>query len=279
MNLKLEWWQPTTGCWPEEIRRVWVWVKVLQLRLSLEVKYSWVGDRVKYTGPSGVVKADNRILLGKIRTSGGPMNAYTVIHGRSMSSGQRGEIYEVNGDQVAVIFDVSEKQTTEEDKDEKLKAQDVKPSIYWIPANEIEHDLDAQAEDCYIAMEVLKSAQPIIVYFPDSSLWLSRAVSKANRKEFVHKVQEMFDQLSGPVVLICGRNKAETGSKEKEKFPLSLKRLTEGLRATKRSVDDDIHSLFSNVMSIHPPKYGIKFLRTCKFPQNPCFRVVANPGF
>lgn len=36
--------------------------------------------------------------------------------------------------------------------------------------------------------------------------------------------------------------------------PLSLKRLTEGLRATKRSVDDDIHSLFSNVMSIHPPK-------------------------
>ncbi|XP_070028131.1 uncharacterized protein LOC107767135 isoform X2 [Nicotiana tabacum] len=207
------------------------------------------GDRVKYTGPSGVVKADNR----------------------SMSSGQRGEVYEVNGDQIAVIFDVIEKKTTEEEKDEKPKSQDVKPSIYWIPANEIEHDLDAQAEDCYIAMEalceVLKSAQPIIVYFPDSSLWLSRAVSKANRKEFVHKVQEMFDQLSGPVVLICGRNKVETGSKEKEKFtmilpnlgrlaklPLSLKRLTEGLRATKRSVDDDIHKLFSNVMSIHPPK-------------------------
>ncbi|CAN4081558.1 unnamed protein product [Withania somnifera] len=229
------------------------------------------GDRVKYTGPSGVVKADNRILLGKIPTSGGPTNAYTIIRGRSMSSGQRGEIYEVNGDQVAVIFDVSEKQTLEEETDEKPKAQDVKPSIYWIPANEIEHDLDAQAEGCYIAMEVLcevlKSAQPIIVYFPDSSLWLSRAVSKANRKEFVHKVQEMFDQLTGPVVLICGRNKVETGSKEKEKFtmilpnlgrlaklPLSLKRLTEGLRATKRSVDDEIHKLFSNIMSIHPPK-------------------------
>lgn len=67
-------------------------------------------------------------------------------------------------------------------------------------------------------VQVLKFAQPIIVYFPDSSLWLSRAVSKANRKEFVHKVQEMFDQLSGPIVLICGRNKVETGSKEKEKF-------------------------------------------------------------
>lgn len=78
-------------------------------------------------------------------------------------------------------------------------------------------------ETSFNCVQVLKSAQPIIVYFPDSSLWLSRAVSKANRKEFVHKVQEMFDQLSGPVVLICGRNKVETGSKEKEKFvsPLS----------------------------------------------------------
>lgn len=60
--------------------------------------------------------------------------------------------------------------------------------------------------------------QPIIVYFPDSSQWLSRAVPKVKRKEFLHKVEEMFDQLSGPVVLICGQNKLETGSKEKEKF-------------------------------------------------------------
>lgn len=86
------------------------------------------------------------------------------------------------------------------------------------------YDIDFKFEIFYLfcmtsfCVQVLKSAQPIIVYFPDSSLWLSRAVSKANRKEFVHKVQEMFDQLSGPVVLICGRNKAETGSKEKEKF-------------------------------------------------------------
>lgn len=50
-----------------------------------------------------------------------------------MSSGQRGEVYEVNGDQIAVIFDVIEKKTTEEEKDEKPKSQDVKPSIYWIP--------------------------------------------------------------------------------------------------------------------------------------------------
>ena len=67
-------------------------------------------------------------------------------------------------------------------------------------------------------MQVLHSVQPLIVYFPDSSQWLSRAVPKSNRKDFLSKVQEMFDKLSGPVVLICGQNKAETGSKEKERF-------------------------------------------------------------
>lgn len=69
-----------------------------------------------------------------------------------------------------------------------------------------------------ICFQVLRTMQPLIVYFPDSSEWLSRAVPKSKRKEFVHKVQEMFDLLSGPVVLICGQNKAESGSKEKEKF-------------------------------------------------------------
>lgn len=69
-----------------------------------------------------------------------------------------------------------------------------------------------------ICLQVLRSVQPLIVYFPDSSLWLSRAVSKENRATFVRKVKEMFDQVSGPVVLICGQNKVETGSKEKEKF-------------------------------------------------------------
>ena len=60
--------------------------------------------------------------------------------------------------------------------------------------------------------------QPIIVYFPDSSQWLSRAVSKANRGEFIQKMEETFDKISGPVVLICGQNKIESGSKEKEKL-------------------------------------------------------------
>lgn len=31
MNLNLEWWSPTTGCWPEHIARDWVWIRVLGL--------------------------------------------------------------------------------------------------------------------------------------------------------------------------------------------------------------------------------------------------------
>ncbi|KAK6123490.1 hypothetical protein DH2020_042754 [Rehmannia glutinosa] len=214
------------------------------------------GDRVKYIGPSVCIEANNRIILGKIPTSDGPKNAYTVIRGRTLPSGQRGEVYEVNGDQVAVIFDISSK--TEEVKDEKSVEPAAKPSVFWLHVKDIEHDLDAQTHDCYVAMEVLceilESQQPLVVYFPDSSLWFLRAVSKSNRKEFINKMQEMFDQLSGPVVLICGQNKVESGSKEKEKFPLSLKRLTEGLKATKRSDEDEIYKLFTNVMCVYPPK-------------------------
>ncbi|KAM7484824.1 hypothetical protein LguiA_000833 [Lonicera macranthoides] len=229
------------------------------------------GDRVKYVGQSVCIEDDSRIKLGKIPTSDGSTNAYTVIRGRPLSSGQRGEVHEVNGDRVAVILDAGENKMDEGKKDEKPVEESVKPSVYWIHVKDIEHDLDTQAEDCYVAMEalseVLHSVQPLIVYFPDSSLWLSRAVSKSNRKEFVSKVQEMFDQLPGPVVLICGQNKVESGSKEKEKFtmilpnlgrlaklPLSLKRLTEGLKPTKRSEDTEIYKLFTNVMCIFPPK-------------------------
>lgn len=72
---------------------------------------------------------------------------------------------------------------------------------------------------CLMFLQILPSLQPIIVYFPDSSEWLSRAVPKSHRKEFVSKLEEMFDQLLGPVVLICGQNKVEKGApKEKEKF-------------------------------------------------------------
>ncbi|KAG5245363.1 peroxisomal ATPase [Salix suchowensis] len=208
------------------------------------------GDRVKYMGPSIHIEADDRLL----------------------SSGQCGEVYEVNGDQVAVILDTgNDNKSNEGEKEEKLPEQLTKALVYWIDAKDIEHDPDTETEDCYIVMEVLcevlRSMQPIIVYFSDSSQWLSRAVPKSNHKDFVSKVQEMFGQLSGPVVLVCGQNKAETGSKEKERFtmvlpnfghlaklPLSLKHLTEGQKGAKRSNEKDIYKLFTNILCLNPPK-------------------------
>ncbi|KAG6775543.1 hypothetical protein POTOM_019019 [Populus tomentosa] len=243
------------------------------------------GDRVKYVGPSIRIEADDRFIPGKIPISDGLKNAYTTIRGwwaellireryvfRPLSSGQRGEVYEMNGDQVAVILDIgNDNKSNEGEKDEKLQEQPAKAPVCWIDAKDIEHDPDTETEDCYIAMEVLCevlcSMQPIIVYFADSSQWLSRAVSKSNHKDFVSKVQEMFDQLPGPVVLICGQNKAETGSKERERFtmvlpnlghlaklPLSLTHLTEGLKGAKRSNEKDIYKLFTNILCLNPPK-------------------------
>ncbi|KAJ0740096.1 putative AAA+ ATPase domain, ATPase, AAA-type, core, AAA ATPase, AAA+ lid domain-containing protein [Helianthus annuus] len=206
------------------------------------------GDRVKYVGPSVRVEEDNRPL----------------------ATGQRGEIFEINGERVAVILDSVEYNAYDSKDDEKAE-QSATPSIYWIHAKHIERDFDTEAEECYIAMEalseILRSVQPLIVYFPDSSLWLSRAVSKSNRREFVNKLQEMFDKISGPVVLICGQNKVATGSKEKEKFtmilpnlgrlaklPQSLQRLAEGIKPMRRPDDNDVYKIFTNVMCLHPPK-------------------------
>ncbi|XP_028766979.1 uncharacterized protein LOC114724718 isoform X4 [Neltuma alba] len=205
------------------------------------------GDRVKYIGPSVQMKVNNR----------------------SLSNGQRGEVYEVEGDQAAVIMDISEDDTKEGELEKSNEHTDSR--LCWIHVKDIEHDPDAQVQDCYIAMEalceVLDSKQPLIVYFPDSTQWFHKSILKSNRKEFFRKVQEMFDKLSGPVVLICGQNKIQSGSKEKKQFtmilpnfgrvgklPLSLKHLTEGLGATKRSDDDELHKLFTNVLCIHPPK-------------------------
>ncbi|XP_050375400.1 uncharacterized protein LOC126792927 isoform X1 [Argentina anserina] len=230
------------------------------------------GDRVKYVGPTLRIEADNRVILGKISTSDGPRKAYTIFRGRPLPNGQRGEVFEVSGDQIAVILDINDNPGSDVEKEEKEEDQPANPPVYWIHANHVELVGDTQIEDCYIvAMEALREVlhvkQPLIVYFPDSSQWLSRAAPKSKRKEFVNKVQEIFDRLSGPVVLICGQNISESESKEKEKFtmilpnfgrlaklPVSLKRLTEGLKATKRSDDDEIYKLFSNVFCIQPPK-------------------------
>ncbi|KAL8153777.1 hypothetical protein V2J09_011537, partial [Rumex salicifolius] len=213
------------------------------------------GDRVKYVGPSVNIEADNRELI----------------------SGQRGEVHEVHGESVTVILDI-DNDTEDKGENTEKPEQDAKPLVCQIQVKDVERDLDTEVEDICIAMdalyEVLQSKEPLIVYFPDSSQWFWRAVPKSSRKEFISQVQEMFDQLSGSVLLICGQNKVETGSKEKEKFtmilpnfgrlaklPLPLRQLTEGLKGSKRTEDDDIYKLFTNVMCIYPPKED-ELLRT-----------------
>ncbi|CAN0909876.1 Outer mitochondrial transmembrane helix translocase [Linum grandiflorum] len=193
------------------------------------------GDRVKYIGSSKSVEADNRPL----------------------SNGQRGEVLEINGNQAAVVWEMEAKKGDVHKEHEESSG---KSPVFWINVEEIAHDPDAEGDDCYLAMdalyEILQTEQPLIVYFPDFFVWLFRAVPKSNRKEFVHKLLEMLDKLSGSVVLICGHNTkvVESGSKEKEKFPLPLKTLAEGLRGTQKPSSDEFHKLFPNVLRLDPPK-------------------------
>lgn len=58
-----------------------------------------------------------------------------------MQNGQRGEVYEVNGDQVAVILDRVENNFRHEGKNEKITEQDVTPSLYWIDGMILQHEL------------------------------------------------------------------------------------------------------------------------------------------
>lgn len=56
--------------------------------------------------------------------------------------------------------------------------------------------------------------------------------------------------------------------------PLSLKRLTEGLKATKRSDDTEIYKLFTNVLCIHPPKVNVLVLLILQFQF--CYTYLVN---
>ncbi|KAK6128254.1 hypothetical protein DH2020_038003 [Rehmannia glutinosa] len=175
-----------------------------------------------------------------------------------LSSGQRGEVHEVNGNKVAIIFFISGLETKEAERDEKSP----EPPIHWFDVKHIEHDNDAQMYDCYVAMEVLcqvlESQQPIVVYFSGSFWWLLRAVSKVTREEFFDKVEEMFDHLSGRMILIYGHNKWEAG------LPCSLERLIKGLKATYRYEENEIRRLFTNVVYIKPPKEEDLLKTFCK---------------
>ncbi|XP_057453519.1 uncharacterized protein LOC130745347 [Lotus japonicus] len=72
--------------------------------------------------------------------------------------------------------------------------------------------------------EVLHSKQPLIVYFPDG---LHKSVPKSIQSEFFQKVQEKFELLSGPIVLICGQNKAQSKGQLDEKLLVIFKKQLE----------------------------------------------------
>jgi hypothetical protein len=107
-----------------------------------------------------------------------------LLNCRTLSNGQRGEIYEINGDQVAVIFDPPDEKLADGPKDEAnedAEEEDAKSSVYWVDsmysipsipsfiqfeypailtmvlfvllAQDIAHDHDTQAEDWHIAIE------------------------------------------------------------------------------------------------------------------------------
>ncbi|EYU17673.1 hypothetical protein MIMGU_mgv1a000943mg [Erythranthe guttata] len=201
------------------------------------------GDRVKYVGPT----ADSTNEIKRI-----------------LSTGQRGEVQEVNGDKVAVIFSLSDLAT---------KQTDPQPSLSWLDVKHVEHDCDAKMHDCHVAMEVLceviKSRQALIVYFPDSFRWLPSSASRKSRREFVSNTKKLFGQLTnGHVALICGRDKWENKAKKVEKYPASLGKLIDELRATKRNTSDGANKLFTNVVYIKPPKDEDLMKKFCKQIEN-----------
>lgn len=66
----------------------------------------------------------------------------TIQSFRTLSNGQRGEVYEVTGDQVAVILDSMGNNMEEGNKAESINKQDAKSSIYWIDSMLLLHTND-----------------------------------------------------------------------------------------------------------------------------------------
>lgn len=61
------------------------------------------------------------------------ISSSTSLSCRSLSTGQRGEVFEINGDQVAVILDNAELNI------DTFEEQDAKSSIYWIDSKLLLH--------------------------------------------------------------------------------------------------------------------------------------------
>ncbi|XP_024539971.1 spastin [Selaginella moellendorffii] len=59
---------------------------------------------------------------------------------------------------------------------------------------------------------VLERCTRLVVYFPDPEDWFRRAVAITQRKEFLEKLQDKLDMLSGGIVLIASRINVENKS-------------------------------------------------------------------
>ncbi|KAH6801453.1 P-loop containing nucleoside triphosphate hydrolases superfamily protein [Perilla frutescens var. hirtella] len=210
------------------------------------------GDRVMYSGkPVSIEEANNRTL----------------------SSGQRGEVYEVKGERVAVVFNICGLKTTKAEKDEGNTETFRQALVTWLDVKNVKQDLDAQTHDYYVGMEVLhevlESQPPMIVYFPDSFLWPSMPFN--SRKQFldpynfqsmpydIHKqlpgkMKEIFNQLPEGVVMICAENKWEPRSEDMEKYPEFLKKDIEKLQGPWGYQVSEMQKLFTNVVCMKPPK-------------------------
>ncbi|KAH6756718.1 hypothetical protein C2S53_000808 [Perilla frutescens var. hirtella] len=192
---------------------------------------------------------------------------------RTLSFGQRGEVYEVKGEKVAVVFNICGLKTTRTQKDEGNTETLRQALVTWLDVKNVKQDLDAQTHDYHIGMEVLyevlESQPPMIVYFPDSFLWPStpfntrkgfpdpfifQSVPYDIHKQLPGKMKESFDQLPEDVVMICAQNKSEPRSEEMEKFPEFLKKDIEKLQGPWGYQVSEMQKLFTNVVCIKPPK-------------------------
>ncbi|RXH75834.1 hypothetical protein DVH24_042621 [Malus domestica] len=98
---------------------------------------------------------------------------------KPLPKGQRGEVYEVSGDRVAVLLDAKQMTGTEVDREEKDAEQRAHPPVYChtIPKNK---------------NFVLHAKQPLVVSFLDSSQWIFRIESGSKEKEKFASVKDSF---------------------------------------------------------------------------------------
>ncbi|KAH6758327.1 hypothetical protein C2S51_018562 [Perilla frutescens var. frutescens] len=209
------------------------------------------GDRVMYFGKTVSIEEANN---------------------RTLSLGQRGEVYEVKGDKVAVVFNICGLKTTRTQKNEGNTETFRQALVTWLDVKNVKQDLDAQTHDYHIGMEVLyevlESQPPMIVYFPDSFLWPSTPFNTRkgfpdpfifqsvpyDRHKQLGKLKETFDQLPEGVVMICAENKSEPRSEEMEKFPEFLKKDIAKLQGPWGYQVSEMQKLFTNVVRIKPLK-------------------------